>query len=151
MNNYYCNESENYGLAKCSGNDELMHYGVLGMRWGVRRAQNKLAKAKQLRSKGQTAKAQRLEAKAKKSLAKHERYSGGKKVVNYTKNESLGKTLVKSYLMGTYGALKYNEARAKGADRGKAAVDAVLISNMNTSLGGLMSVVEPRLRKIENN
>lgn len=134
MNNYY-------------GNDELMHYGVLGMRWGVRRAQNKLAKSKQLRSQGQTAKAQRLEAKAKKSLAKHERYAGGKKVVNYTKNESLGKTLAKSYLMGTYGALRYNEARAKGVSRGSAAVDAVL-SNMGNSLtSGLMSIVEPRLRQ----
>ena len=43
--NYYGNDASNYVLAKCSGSDELKHYGVLGMRWRVHRATKKLSKA----------------------------------------------------------------------------------------------------------
>lgn len=39
------NEIESYVAMKCSGNDELKHYGVLGMRWGVHRATKNLSKA----------------------------------------------------------------------------------------------------------
>lgn len=38
MNNYYRNTAEFYTLAKYSGNNELMHYGAPGMKWGHRKA-----------------------------------------------------------------------------------------------------------------
>ena len=127
-------------------NNELYHYGVLGMRWGVKRARRNLVKADRLRSRGMTEKANRLEARAKAKLQKHNRYSGGSATVDYTMKQSLGKQLAKSYLFGTYGALKYNEARAKGASRGKAAVNAILYNTGNIASGGGMSILEPRVR-----
>lgn len=127
-------------------NNELYHYGVLGMRWGVKRARRNLAKADRLRSRGMTEKANRLEARAKAKLQKHNRYSGGSATVDYTMKQSLGKQLAKSYLFGTYGALKYNEARAKGASRGKAAVNAILYNTGNVASSGFMSIIEPRIR-----
>lgn len=127
--------------------DELRHYGVLGMRWGVRRANKNLNKAKRLRKEGKTEKAARIEKKFNKKLKKHERYSGGKKAINYTRKESLGKSVVKSMLIGTYGTLRYNEARASGANRGQAAVRGVLYQIGNAYTGGLLSIAEPRFRR----
>ena len=51
MNNYYRNTAEFYTLAKYSGNNELMHYGVLCMKWGKRKAKAEWqAAAKKYRS-----------------------------------------------------------------------------------------------------
>lgn len=63
-------------------NNELMHYGVPGMKWGVRKAQSatgnhaaKSAKKKQLRQQGKTQiKQLKSEYKAQKKAAKSQRY-----------------------------------------------------------------------------
>lgn len=53
---------------------------------------------------------------------------------------------MKSYLLGGgYGALKYNQARADGASRGKAALEGILYTYGNMFTGGALSVAEPRL------
>lgn len=156
--------------------DCLKHYGVLGMKWGVHRAKVNATKAKNLRDKqslkewdeianykkskgnmrgyqkakqakrSQLEKAQKFENKAKAIRKKHETRSG-KKTVSKVEKMSTGKALAQSMVFGTYGALKYNQARAKGYNRGKAAAGGLLGKIGNNFTGGILSIVEPRLRE----
>lgn len=155
-----------------SYNNELYHYGVLGMKWGVHRAKKNVQKAKNRRdsakewdeiakdakSKGKTkqaakykkyaatdrAVAKKYDAKSKAIIEKHERRAG-KKTLDRVKAQSTGKLVAKSMLMGTYGTLKYEQARAKNASVGKAAVRGVLYSIGNNLTYGVGQIVEPRL------
>ena len=165
--------------------DELMHYGVVGMKWGHRRA-TKLAnkakiaresakewkeigesKAAKYKAKGKTAKAYKTLAKyqkladqdnaeakmydkrSKKIKDKHISLAGGKKAYDYTVNESMGKTFAKSVAFGTYGALKYNQARAKDISKGKAAVGGIISRALNDMSSGWVGVLEPRINAKE--
>lgn len=125
-------------------NEELYHYGVLGMKWGVHRARKNAAKASRAKAKGKTEKAAKYDAKAKKLRQKHEDLAG-KAAIDYTNNQSTGKTVAKSLLMGTYGTLGYNQARANGHGRGRSAAVAVLANLGNNLTYGLGSIVEPRV------
>lgn len=170
-------------------NDELMHYGVLGMKWGVRKAVRTDSNVRSAKSDYKNAKkaysksfnkayrnsslhpitqfatkkgraksdalweqanrdAQRtILAKTKYKSAQKKARNGAAKSIKggYTAeakrniaNMSTGKAVAQSFLMGSYGAAVYSNARTKGMSRGKAASTAVLANwGNNMTLGAL--------------
>lgn len=127
MSNWYFGTEEDYAA--------LMHYGVLGMRWGVSRDRSyrgtkAKAKAKLKKTGNKTTYKKELAAAREKTL--NRLYSKNSKELNKKiANEGMGKTLAKSYLMGSYGAAKYNKARAQGDSRLTSAGKALVKVNAN--------------------
>lgn len=124
--------------------DCLAHYGVLGMKWGQRRVRVNQEKARRAKALGNKEAYSKYSAKANRIKQKHIRLSGGKKAYDYTKKESLGKSLVKSALLSTYGAMKYNEFRSNGDSQMKSGLMALRSSSINSLSYGVFSMVEPR-------
>lgn len=137
-------------------NNELMHYGVMGMKWGVRRANknaskaaSSTAKAKQYRTEGNTKEATKYSKKAQKYNNRSKGWTkiakgiaGDDKTYNRVKNTSTGKAVAQSMLLGSYGALKYNQSRAKGRSRGASAVVGRAYNTLNDATYGLVSGVD---------
>lgn len=111
----------------------LEHYGVLGMRWGIRHDRRvKYAKKRYKTIKKETKKDRTLsdDQKSRKiNSAREDWMNEREKAANrlYTFNskeanrkiarEGSAKALAKTSLMGSYGALAYNRARAAGHGR----------------------------------
>ncbi len=127
----------------------LCHYGVLGMKWGQHRASKYAQKAERAKSEGRNEKAQEYSNKSRKIEKYHTEMAGGKKVYNRVSKMSTGEAIVQSALLyGGYGALKYNQARAKGLSTGLSIVEAALYQTANYGFtGGLGQVVEPRMAR----
>lgn len=175
--------------------DYLMHYGVLGMKWGVHRAAKKDSNVRKAKKEYKQAsreynrsfnkaynrsiaayspikkhrenndkrwneaydKAQNLR-KAKETYKKTKK-EAEQKVVNklYSKqnsksnkaiaNMSTGAAIAQSMLLGSYGAMKYNEARAKGKSTGRSVAEGILKNwgnNMLFGIPGAMQYLENR-------
>lgn len=124
--------------------DYLYHYGVLGMKWGQRRARINASKSANFRRSGRIEKANKYAAKSRKIEKKH-RARAGDKAYNRVKSTSTGKLIGQSLLMGTYGTLKYHQAKSKGNSTGKAAVKGLLYQMGNSVAYGGLAIAEPRI------
>lgn len=152
--------------------DYVKHYGVLGMKWGIHRAKKNTSKASNLRTsakkydsmakearlQGNSKKASRYSNRASKNrsiakkkdakyraiMNKHRRLAGKETLSRISKKSTLSLYL-ESTLVGTYGALKYEQARAKGNSRGKSILNALMNDAGNMVSGGTLQFIEPRL------
>lgn len=151
---------------------QLAHYGVLGMKWGVRRAKKfeaKIAKnrkrtsewdkdlrdqekktgkdltsyRKENQAEGRAVE-KRYQSKIDKIRRKQSNFGGA---VDRVKKMSTGKAVASSMLMGTYGTLKYQQARASGAKRGEAYLSTMGARFMDNVTMGLYSTYESRKKK----
>lgn len=119
-------------------NNELMHYGVLGMKWGIRKAR-KSGSDYTYKSHGQKKYEKKLakqEAKgasaAKVTRTRNQLETYKKRDKNrqtYAENTSVGKSVAKGILMGPFGSGNYNRLRAAGHTR----LYSVGVSNIVTS------------------
>lgn len=136
--------------------DYLCHYGVLGMKWGVHNASRAAAKSSRAKNKAVTYKdtnpnkynkyinkSNKYAAKSQRITAKHKNRAGA--AYDYTNKESTLKSVGKSLIFGTYGALKYNELRGGGNGRVISTGGAALMGILNNMSTGLLSIVEPRV------
>lgn len=109
-------------------NGELKHYGVIGMKWGIRRAKKKgttyeyrshatnvySKKADKARKKGDNAKAKKYDAYTKRSKELD------KKMQDYASSVSAGKAVAQAFLLNsrTYAAAKMASGNSKIVSRG---------------------------------
>lgn len=130
-------------------NSEIQHYGVLGMKWGIRRSRKQLEAAAKARGEGDTKRAKELEKKSKQTLQKHISRTS-KATVDRVSNTSTGKLVAESLLAGTYGALVYNQMRADNKNSRLSAAGMAIAADLGNSLtSGILSIVQPRVKSGE--
>ena len=146
--------SEYYAVVR--EGESLQHFGVLGMRWGIRHDRRvKAAKATYRTNRRAINKNKSLskEQKQKKIAASREEWMkerenaanrlyslNGKAMNKKIARQSSGKTLAKSMLMGSAGAAAYDKMRVSGGGRLGSAVKGSVVGGLDSTLYGLPSL-----------
>ena len=122
--------------------NELKHYGVLGMKWGQRKA-DRAGITYTYKSMGQKKYEKKLAKQQKKGASASQIRKTQSKLATFKKRDanrqayadttSVGKTIVKGLLLGPFGSGNYNRLRAAGHTR----LGAAFASNILTSTLGL--------------
>ena len=104
-------------------NNELYHYGVVGMRWGIRRAQRK-GTTYTYKSHGQKKYEKKLNKQIEKGASEGKIRKTSEKLStfkyrdrnrqDYAETTGVGRSVVKTVLFGPFGAGNYNRLRASG-------------------------------------
>lgn len=116
--------------------NELTHYGVLGMKWGIRR-ERQGKKNNNFITQTESYKTKRYRkglANPNISKEKRQKYEKllkrsediDKKLKDYIDKTSTGKLIIERFLLGPIGALEYNRDRAHGYKRWDSFVTARL-------------------------
>lgn len=129
--------------------DYLIHYGVLGMKWGMHRAAKKgtsykysSVRTKSLEKSLSKAKAKDAKNSTEKTKAKVNKLSSSLKTskktdsarLSYAKKTSVGKGIAQQMLFGPIGARTYQSMRATGKSRS----DALLTQIASTALDAVL-------------
>lgn len=141
-----------YHYSNLYSSPHAAHYGVLGMRWGVRHDRHRKSEVKVLRKSRNEALSKvtgsdKSKVRAKKRSIKQSYRAAERELAVSTADrlyplnsheanrrtilENRGKTFVKSLLMGSYGALGYNQIRASGKGR----IKSLIVNKFTTPYG----------------
>lgn len=105
-------------------NNELYHYGVLGMRWGVRKQEKNAVLSNRRAHKTNIKSYSKAVKQHRKGVTSDETFNRIEGLNSRTRNrvskQSSLKTAAQVGLFGNKGALEYNTRRANGETRGKA-------------------------------
>lgn len=119
-------------------NGELKHYGVVGMRWGIRKAQM-TEKSYRYKSRAQKKYDKKLRKQTEKG-ASSKRIAKTTKKLNqlkerdynreeYARTTGIGRSIVKGIVFGPLGSGNYNRMRASGSGRIASALVANYVSS----------------------
>lgn len=119
-------------------NDELKHYGVLGMRWGMRKAR-KQGSDYTYKSHGQKKWEKKVSKMQTKGSDKYKIKQAQRKLDTFKKRDrnrqtyaestTAGRSIAKGLLMGPFGAGNYNRLRAAGHTRAASFMKSNIISS----------------------